>query len=190
MSRKDVSINHPMASERQRNKAKDILEGTKQVFEKVEERQKQEDPETRVIEPKKVRNIRDLLFAGHMSKVVEVDGFYFKLKTLNNEENRDLAKKIIKLPEEDRLSFANTFALAASIEEINGLSLSDAYKEVFEVDSEEGDFEKALVILSKMNANLVGKLISEYMQLNESSRKIINPPTKEAADEESKDLKK
>lgn len=192
MSRKDVSLEHPMAADRQRaGKPRDVAEESRQFMNKLDEKKGQESlPAPKLPENSKFKSIKQLLYFGTITKVIEIDGFFFKLRSLTNQDVKDITKKMLMMSEQDRIIESNILHLAYSLTSINGLSISDAYSELLDRGGEGSDSDMAMEILGLLNASLVGKLIEEYFKVAAESKSLLENNKEEEAKDTVQNLKK
>lgn len=170
-------MEHPMAGKSRASKAKKFAEDSKDIFDKLDEKEAEEAAKTEEpIPPKKLKSLKELLFIGSTSRTVSVDGFVFKLRSLTHQESRAVAKRIFLLSDEEKLVESNAIQLAFALESINGLSIDEAYPELFDDDGEDlSAVDKALEIVSSLNTHLTAKLIAEYFELSNESKVLLNP---------------
>jgi hypothetical protein len=181
MPRKKVEMEHPMAGKSRASKAQKLAEDSQDIFDKLDKQEaekvaKAEEP----VAPMKLKGLKELLFVGTLSKIVSIDGFVFKLRSLTHQESRAVAKRIFTLSDSEKLIESNAIQLAHSLESINGLSIDEAYAELFEDDGEEfSTVDKSLKIISNLNNHLTAKLINEYFELSNESKELLDPKDKE-----------
>lgn len=176
MSRmKDVSIQHPVsAASKNIPKGKEIISESNKIFDKID---KESVTIVENTNKNSLKNIKELIFYGSLSKVVEIDGFSFKIRTLSNSEARDLTKKLLKMSDEEKLSDSNTWQVAIALEEINGLSIEEAYLGIFGEDNDiKTTQQKCFDIISNMNNHFVSRLMDEYFILSTESNKLFKLP--------------
>lgn len=179
MNKKDISMNHPVSAAAKRlPKTQQVLEDSKAIFEKVEEikeaaEQKAVESITKATNTPAMRNLKELLFFGALSKKVELNGFTFELKTLTNAQSRQVSRRWVALDEHEQASKGNLLLVAASLYSINNSSVADVYENLFEVEAIDDTLEMAIEILSNLNTHLVGLLVKEYLELSERSAKML-----------------
>lgn len=164
--------------------ARNILGRSREAFKKIDETKKEAEVKKEEVlsDIKTSKNVKELLYFGTLSKNVELAGFIFKIRTLTFKETQELAK--ILYNDEDRLVKQTVLNLAFSLETINGLSITEVYREMFGNSHPDANkVELALEILENLNLHLVGKLADEALKLSEESRKLLNLEQNETSPE-------
>lgn len=176
MSKKNIELEHPMAGRSRVSKAEKLVNESNDIFNKLDEQQKAErEQKTKSPSAEKLKSLKELLLLGNLSKTVEIDGFAFTLKSLSHQDNRDIAKRIFLLPDEDKLSESGIIQLAYSLTEINGFSIKEVYDEIFGQPNENlSKVDMSIKILSNLNNHAVGKLLEEFFNLSLESKKMLN----------------
>jgi hypothetical protein len=166
---KDVTIDHPIAANRTK---RNVVDDSKKLFDKLDGKDKPlQSPEEKTL---KIKQLKELIFLGNLSKTIEKDGFFFQIRTLSNAESRELTKRLILMDDTDRLTYGNILHIATSLEKINGLDIDDVYEELFGPTEELiTKLDKNLEILSTLNTHLVSFLIDEYFLLSNESKKSL-----------------
>jgi hypothetical protein len=189
MPKGTVKMEHPVAGKSRASRAKKVLDKSQDIFEKLDQEEVEEPkeaPSEESITPKKLKGLKDLLYLGKVTHHVEVDGFIFKMNSLNHKEARNVAKRILLLSDEEKLVESNILHVAASLSEINGHTVEEAFAEMFgEEDLDDGEvsmgrIDMALEILSELSNHLSGKLIQEYFNLSNESKGLLNPKDSES----------
>ncbi len=192
MKQGNVSMSHPVTAANKRlPRAQQILEESSAVFEKAEA----EKEAARPIERKPItasapitRNLKELLFFGTLSERVELGGFTFELKTLNNAKSREISRRWVMLDDAAKQSMGNLMLLASSLVSINDICIADAYSNLFEAEPLESEMDMNLEILSSLNSHLVGVLISKYLELSAKSSNLLTPQAHEKDSESVENL--
>lgn len=191
---KDVSVEHPLsAAERRTSRAQDIVEKSDKIFEKIDKEKEQQSQRLENVSNETIKSLKELIYYGSLSKTVELEGFYFQIKTLSNKEGREISKRFVKMSDELRLSDSNTITLAYAIRNINGLTPREAYREIFEKECDtDSEFDACFEILSNLNINLVSRLMDEYIILNQENKRHFAIPKddEEGSEQSAVNLKK
>ena len=107
--------------------------------------------------------LNKLIFMGRNEDVVEIEGVKFTMSSLSEDQNRVLLERVFNLSDSERLSQAKSIAVASSLVKINEFEMETVIKDV-----EEGEtpFDKKMVLISKMQASVIGKLYSAFEKIN------------------------
>lgn len=180
MPRSKVEMEHPIAGKSRTSRARKLMEDSQELFDKLDkEEAKRAEEEARPVPPQKLKSLKELLYVGTLSRTVHIDGFVFRLRSLTHKESRDVARRIFKLTDEEKLVESNAIQLSYSLESINGLSIDEAFDELFESDDRElSTTDKALEIISSLNTHLTAKLINEYFELSQESKSMLDSEDK------------
>ena len=121
--------------------------------------------------------LNELIFLGKVKNEVKIDKFSFVIKTLTEEETREILERLMRIPEEKRLICVKSMTLAKSVESINGLSFDDIARERVKdsgkkVDDASVEITKNEIILL-LQSTVANKLFDSYNDLLEESRKLV-----------------
>lgn len=107
--------------------------------------------------------LNKLIFMGRNEDVVEIEGVMFTMSSLSEDQNRILLERVFNLTESERLSQAKSIAVASSLVKINEFEVETVIKDV---EGGNTDFDKKMILISKMQASVVGKLYSAFEKIN------------------------
>ena len=107
--------------------------------------------------------LNKLIFMGRNEDVVEIEGVKFTMSSLSEDQNRVLLEKVFNLSDSERLSQAKSIAVASSLVKINEFEMDTVIKDV---DEGETPFDKKMILISKMQASVIGKLYSAFERIN------------------------
>lgn len=117
--------------------------------------------------------LKQLIFVGSAESDVEIGGYTFTLKTLSEEEYRDLVVKVLLLPDSGKIASARSMSIAASLKAIDGVNFTSLVREELSKENdivEDLDVEKEKVkIILKLQSSVISRLYVEFESLNQKS---------------------
>ncbi|MDB2481587.1 hypothetical protein N9W84_00305 [bacterium] len=117
--------------------------------------------------------LKQLIFLGSAESSVEIGGHTFVLKTLSEEEYRDLVIKVLLLPDSGKIASARSISISASLKTINGVDFGSLVKSEMESagkEVSENSLEKEKVgVILRLQSSVISRLYSEFEQLNQKS---------------------
>jgi len=118
--------------------------------------------------------LEELLFLGRAKKEITIGNIKFEISTITQKENAELIKELYKVSDGADLFVIRALTLAYAIRHINGIPFDEVPLESFEDEAQFSTaLEKKLYIIEKMQKNIVEKLHDEYIDLVDSSDKIL-----------------
>lgn len=158
---------HPMVGRRRNVEAKSTEEikpaDIKAVSAKMVELMESESKVTKNFDQAELRDLKDLVFLGRMSTVVELVGYKFEITTLTNSERRMVIKELAGR-EGEMAAFIPACTLAMAIQTINGVALEDIYSGE---DAESlTPYKRCLMVVDSWQSILVRRLYTEYEKIN------------------------
>jgi hypothetical protein len=117
--------------------------------------------------------LKQLIFIGSAESVVEIGGYKFTLKTLSEEEYRDLVVKVLLLPDSGKIASTRSMSIAASLKSVNGVDFTSMVRAEMSngeetIDDLEVEKEKVRIIL-KLQSSVISRLYTEFESLNQKS---------------------
>lgn len=181
MSDKKVGTDHPIAGGRRSGRASkavepetveteeatsaDITGATAKMQELMDKESVGKRP-IRDFNPAELKDLKDLVFLGRNSTIVEMGGYKFEIATLTNSEKRTVIKELASRGKE-MASFVQTCTLAMAIQSINDVPLEEIFEG--EEDREYSEYERCLLYVDSWQSILVNLLFVEYEKLNLAS---------------------
>lgn len=196
MPKEKVELDHPMSAGGRRSPRRNAAAGASELFDKLDSGEIKPESESQVetepeVEPVRVKSLKELLFFGSITHTFEVDGFHFRMSSLTHKQSREIATQLFLMPNEKRLAESNTMHAAAALDRINGMTIPEAYSELFDKKPEGlSDLEMSMEILSCLNTHLVGRILNEYFVMSDDNKAILSPKSDKDSKEVTEDVKK
>jgi len=119
--------------------------------------------------------LSDLIYLGRATSTLSISGFDFELKTLTEEENREIVDRLLKIEESKRLVCVKAMTLAKCILKINNHDFDDFAKAY--IENKDGSYEDIEIaknaIILKLQTTVTDKLFTKYEELVKESRDSI-----------------
>lgn len=119
------------------------------------------------------RAIEQVLFAGRITKTVDVCGVKFVISTLSHKEHNEITKKIYAFGDAADMFVLRSLFLAQSVKDINGKKIEQV---VFN-HSGSNDFQAKVDFIDSMQLKVVEKLYKEYKELTDEVDKLFGGET-------------
>lgn len=164
---KNRNVEHSTVS---RNIVKNLPAGVQGALDLVQESNAEEE----LVEEIKPASseIRKLVLFGRIVEDFSFGGYIFRISTLNNRQQQELIKKLMRLENEDRLTCVKTYTLATAIESINEVPLPEIYE-----GRVKDPFERGVEVISNLQSSLVEALYEKYEELVGKSNKMFQKPS-------------
>ena len=111
--------------------------------------------------------IKELIFIGKVTKIVDISGFRFKIGTLTEERQRMLISRVMRMTEEERIAYAKVYTVAEAVTEINEIDIDEISKS-FD-DNEENIEVSKINFFGSLQSSTVDTLYKEYEDLLDDS---------------------
>ena len=122
--------------------------------------------------------LNDLIYLGMAKKNIDISGFSFEIKTLTEEENREIVERLLRIDEDRRLVCVKAMTLSKAITKINDYSFKELASAHITDDSKKKDEIELEIakneIILKLQSSVTDRLFTEYEALLKSSRESIN----------------
>jgi hypothetical protein len=128
--------------------------------------------------PAGLRDLRELIFLGRTSKVVEIEKFKFEISTLSSNEKKELVINLGLKGARDLAAHIRTETMAIAIRSVNGVPLEDLYGIYGGADDSASDSERRSFVVGEMQSTLVEQLFKVYEELLEKSESVLKPEDK------------
>ena len=115
--------------------------------------------------------LSDLIYLGRVTKEVKINKFSFKIKTLTEEENREILNRLLKIEESRRLVCAKAMTLSRCIISVNEVpfdELGKAHLNDEEETEENIEIAKNEIILN-LQTSVTNTLFKSYEDLVQES---------------------
>lgn len=155
MTRKKVHVSNPINEE--------TLDRARTMTEVVSGK-KPESPETTEIG----KMIKDLIFIGKVTKDIDIQGFSFRLGTLTEERQRLLISRVMRMTDEEKVSYAKVYTVAEAVTHINGIDIEEVASN-YSPDEENVDIA-VLNLLGTLQSYIIDILYQEYENLLKESK--------------------
>jgi hypothetical protein len=182
MSRRSRTTHPGIGSGKSRTDKPDELDlsrvaGAQEMLEQLQQEDEEQEPAEAAEVPAELMDLKELIFLGRSSQLVEFGGYKFEIQTLTTDQKRDLVKDL-SLTGKDIAVFIRPYTLARAIGSINGVPLERLY-EVYGGEEEADSIDRRLFVLDKLQSVLIEKLFAEYEKLVEKSDSIFTPESAE-----------
>ena len=112
--------------------------------------------------------IKELIFVGKVTKVVDISGFRFKVGTLTEERQRMLISRVMRMTEQERIAYAKVYTVAEAVTEINEIDIDEIAKS-FDENEENVEISK-INFFGSLQSSTVDTLYKEYEDLLDDSK--------------------
>ena len=113
--------------------------------------------------------INQVIFLGKLTKEVEIQGMKFEIKTLTEEESREIVERLFRIPEASRMACIRSMTLAKAIDKIGGYDFTEIVTSLLQEENKEINFKtidtKKNEIVLKLQTSVTNDLFAEYEKL-------------------------
>ena len=152
--KKDLSVKNP------------VFSGAQDKISELSSKDLAENPRSGLME-----DMKQLLFLGKISREVKIGDYIFKIESLTEERQRSLINKIMKMSDQEKVTYAKVYSVCEAVTHVNEYSIDLICEELYG-EHEDVDLRKVL-FFGQLQAFIIDKIFLEYEKLLDESRDAV-----------------